>query len=639
MSDPGASTGSVSLSPGTTLGHYEIVALIGSGGMGQVYRARDTKLQRDVALKLLPTEATADPERRQRFEREARAVAALNHPHIVTIHSVEDVDGRVFLTMELVNGRPLSELIPRGGLPLDRLLKIAVPLADAVSAAHARGITHRDLKPANVMVTAEGSVKVLDFGLAKQHDTAAQADRIETRGADIITGQGRILGTVAYMAPEQAEGKQTDARSDIFSLGVVLYEMATGERPFSGETSLSTLTAIMRDTPRPVTDINPAIPKELGRVIRRALVKDPDRRQQIGKDLRNELDEIRQELESGELVAQTARAAAAAATPPRRVPWVALAGGVLVLAAIAAALAWSRRGASETAVIGSDPIAVTVSTVTAEDGDENFPSLSADGKWLIYSADPEDTGADILLRAVGGQTAINLTKDSPGTDTQAVFSPDGERIAFRSARDNGGLFIMGRTGESVRRLTTDGFNPSWSPDGSAIVYATESAEFNPGNRAARSVLWTVSTTKGERRQLTTTDAMQPAWSPHGHRIAYWGLFGDSVQRDIWTVPAGGGEPVRVTNDPAIDWSPAWSPDGHFLYFVSDRSGAFNLWRVPIDEATGRTALPATPTAQPRDSSSTPSPRERIRTWGQAACNRSGCPTAAECSIPTDRGSC
>ena len=588
MSDHGASISPPSLSAGTTLGHYEIGVLIGSGGMGQVYRARDRKLQREVALKLLPTETTTDPERRQRFEREARAVAALNHPHIVTIHSVEDVDGRMFLTMELVNGRPLSELIPRGGLPLDRLLKIAVPLADAVSAAHARGITHRDLKPANVMVTVEGSVKVLDFGLAKQHDTVEQADRMETRAADIITGQGRILGTVAYMAPEQAEGKQTDARSDIFSLGVVLYEMATGERPFSGDTSLSTLTAIMRDTPRPVTDINPAIPKELGRVIRRALAKDPDRRQQIGKDLRNELDEIRQELESGELVGQTARAVAAAATPPRRVPWVAVAGGLLVLAAIAAGLGWSRRGSSDTAVIGNDPIAVTVSTVTAEDGNENFPSLSPDGKWMIYGADLESTGVDILLRAVGGQTAINLTKDSPGGDSQAVFSPDGERIAFRSARDSGGLFIMGRTGESVRRLTTEGFNPSWSPDGSAIVYATESVGFTPQSRNHKSLLWTVSTTKDERRQLTTTDAVQPAWSPHGHRIAYWGVFGASVQRDIWTVPAGGGEPVRVTNDPAIDWSPAWSPDGLFLYFVSDRSGAFSLWRVRIDEATGRT---------------------------------------------------
>ena len=240
--------------------------------------------------------------------------------------------------------------------------------------------------------------------------------------------------------------------------------------------------------------------------------------------------------------------------------------------------------------------------MTSEEGLENFPSLSPDGKWMIYDADPENTGADILLRAVGGQTAINLTKDSPGTDAQAVFSPDGERIAFRSARDSGGLFIMGRTGESVRRLTTEGFNPSWSPDGGAIVYATESVAFNPGGREARSLLWTVSTTKGERRQLTTTDAMQPAWSPHGHRIAYWGLFGDSVQRDIWTVPAGGGEPVRVTNDPAIDWSPAWSPDGHFLYFVSDRSGAFNLWRVAIDEATGRTT---------GDPVAVPIPRQRI----------------------------
>ena len=263
----------MTLPPGTQLLHYEILALIGTGGMGHVYRARDSKLQRDVALKVLPPDTAADPERRQRFEREARAVAALNHPNIVTIHSVDEVDGRLFLTMELVSGQPLSEIISRGRLSLDKLLKIAVPLADAVSAAHARGITHRDLKPANVMVTADGHVKVLDFGLAKLLDVGPAADRMATEAPDVITGQGRILGTIAYMSPEQAEGKAVDGRSDIFSLGVILYEMATGERPFKGETSMSTLTAIMRDTPKSVTEVNPTLPKELGRVIRRALSK------------------------------------------------------------------------------------------------------------------------------------------------------------------------------------------------------------------------------------------------------------------------------------------------------------------------------------------------------------------------------
>lgn len=588
MSDPHASSAS-GLSPGTRLGHYETLELIGEGGMGQVYRARDTKLQRDVALKILPSDTAADPERRQRFEREARAVAALNHPNIVTIHSVEEVDGRLFLTMELVSGQPLSEMIRREGMPLEKLLKIAVPLADAVSAAHARGITHRDLKPANVMVSGEDHVKVLDFGLAKRLDISAATNRMVTEATDVITGQGRILGTIAYMAPEQAEGKAADARSDIFSLGVMLYEMATGDRPFKGETSLSTLTAIMRDTPRTVTEINPSLPKELGRVIRRALAKDPDRRQQTGKDLRNELDEIRQELESGELSANAAQAASLpAASAPRSVPWTAVAGGLAALAAIAAGVVWTR-GNSSVRPVPTDPVSVTVTSVTTEDGVENFPSLSRDGKWIVYAADEQGTGQiDILLRAVGGQTTINLTKDSTVNDSQPVFSPDGERIAFRSSRDGDGLFVMGRTGESVRRLTTEGFNPSWSPDGASIVYGTEPATMNPAARNAPSRLWVVSTTSGERRQLTTVDAIQPSWSPHGQRIAYWGLVGDGVQRDLWTIAAGGGEPVRVTNDPAIDWSPAWSPDGRYVYFCSNRSGGFNVWRVAIDEASGQT---------------------------------------------------
>ena len=602
MSDSGGPPASSSIPTGTRLGHYEIQTLIGTGGMGHVYRARDSKLQRDVALKVLPPDIAADPERRQRFEREARAVAALNHPNIVTIHSVDEVDGRVFLTMELVSGQPLSEIINRGRLSLHKLLQIAVPLADAASAAHARGITHRDLKPANVMVTADGHVKVLDFGLAKLLDVGHAADRMVTGVPDVITGEGRILGTIAYMSPEQAEGKPLDGRSDIFSLGVMLYEMATGERPFKGETSLSTLTAIMRDTPKSVTEVNPTVPKELGRVIRRALSKDPDRRQQTGKDLRNELDEIRQELESGEFSTPTAHVAArAAAVEPRRISWVAVGGGLALVAAVGAGLVWSRRGpAGAPPVTGNQPVSVTATSVTSEDGVENFPSLSPDGKWIVYTADEHRSGqTDILLRAVGGQTTINLTRDSTSDDSQPAFSHDGERIAFRSARDGGGLFVMGRTGESVRKLTTEGFNPSWSPDGASIVYGIESIEMTPGGRAMASRLWVVSVSTGDRRQLTTTDGVQPSWSPHGQRIAYWGLLGDNAQRDLWTVAASGGDPVRATNDPATDWSPVWSPDGRYLYFSSNRAGEYNLWRVAIDEATGQTRGEPAPVTIPR----------------------------------------
>ena len=574
----------------------------------------------------------ADGERRQRFEREARAVAALNHPGIVTIHSVDHVDGRVFLTMELVDGKPLSELIPRGGLPLDRLLAIAVPLMEAVSAAHARGITHRDLKPANVMVTADGHVKVLDFGLAKPSDVAGAAGATITEAPDVITGQGRILGTIAYMSPEQAEGKAVDARSDVFSLGVMLYEMATGERPFRGDTSVSTLAAIMRDTPRPVTDVNAAVPRELWRIIRRALAKDPDRRQQNAKDLRNELEDLRRELDSGELIAAGTSTAAAAPLSAGRLPssvdalsssavearaqnpssiaqlapptggfprW-AMAGGALVL--VAGVVAVSRLWPDSTATPAparQSIVVESVVSVTSEDGVETFPSLSPDGKWVVYTASEQGSGpTDILLRAVGGQTVINLTKDSPAPDLQPAFSPDGERIAFRSARDGGGIFVMGRTGESVRRITSEGFSPAWSPDGQTLAYVTESTA-QPYGRSTRSGLWIVNLSTGERRQLPAEDAMQPAWSPDGKRVAYWGLLGDSVQRDLWTVAVSGGDPVRLTDDPAVDWSPAWSRDGRFVYYASDGNGQQNLWRIGIDGATGQPQGQPEPVTLPR----------------------------------------
>ena len=405
-----------------------------------------------------------------------------------------------------------------------------------------------------------------------------------------------------------------DARSDIFALGVLLYEMASGQRPFKGDTSLSTLAAIMRDTPKAVTDLNPSVPKELWRVIRRALSKDPERRQQSGKDLRNELEELRRELESGELASSLATAPTAPAAAPavsstlssattvqhrRAVPRWAIAAG---LVAVATAGGWLWRVTPESAATDRSLDEITVASVvsvTSEDGVETFPSLSPDGRWLVYAADELGTNqTDILLRAVGGQTVINLTKDSPADDTQPAFSPDGERIAFRSARDGGGIFVMGRTGESVRRLTSEGFTPTWAPDGATIAYVLEGVG-SPMGRSTASTLWTVTVSAGDRRQLQVRDAMQPAWSPHGHRIAYWGLLGDSVQRDLWTVAPSGGDPVRLTDDAAVDWSPAWSPDGRFVYYSSDRTGQFNVWRIGVDEATGRPLGTPTPVTLPR----------------------------------------
>jgi len=288
----------LSLSPGTRLGPYEILAPLGAGGMGEVYRARDSKLDRDVAIKILPETVSRDPDRMARFEREGKALASLNHPNIVTVHSVDEDAGVRFLVMELVEGKPLAELIPSEGLPLSRFLDIAIPLADAVAAAHGRNIVHRDLKPGNVMMSAKGHVKVLDFGLAKEVAAGAAmpvGSSAPTMAAATgpLTVEGSILGTFPYMSPEQVRGSSADARSDLFSLGVVLYEMATGRHPFAGSSPSEVVSSILRDPPKPLLELRPDLPELLGRLVRRCLEKDPERRIQTSKDIRNELEELR----------------------------------------------------------------------------------------------------------------------------------------------------------------------------------------------------------------------------------------------------------------------------------------------------------------------------------------------------------
>ena len=266
----GGHSGSLSL-VGRTLAHYRINTAIGAGGMGEVYRATDAKLGREVALKVLPPDMARDSERLARFQREARALAALNHPHIVTIYSVEESDGVHFLTMELVEGQSLDHRIPEGGLPVQQIVEIASALADALAVAHGKGIVHRDLKPANVMVTEEGRIKVLDFGLAKEIRAANSSDATMTSAGH--TEAGLVLGTPRYMSPEQVAGRTLDHRTDIFSLGIILYEMSTGWRPFAGTSSAELASAILRDTPPLVTDVRANLPADLARIIQRCLEK------------------------------------------------------------------------------------------------------------------------------------------------------------------------------------------------------------------------------------------------------------------------------------------------------------------------------------------------------------------------------
>jgi len=294
---------------GKTLAHYKILEKIGSGGMGDVYLAEDTTLDRKVALKILPPELAESEERRARFQREAKAIAALDHPNIVQVFSVEEADGIHFITMQLVHGKTLTELLPKNGFPLNKFFEIGIPLADAVAAAHQEGITHRDLKPDNMMVGEDGRIKVLDFGLAKPirgFVGAAPQSELPTQAK---TEAGLIVRTVNYMSPEQATGKAVDPRSDIFSLGIVFYEMLTGARPFTGDTPGEVLSSIVKDSAASVKETNEDVPRELSKIVQRCLAKDPSRRLQNALDIRNELEEIKADLSSGELreAAPTAR--------------------------------------------------------------------------------------------------------------------------------------------------------------------------------------------------------------------------------------------------------------------------------------------------------------------------------------------
>src|SRR6266480_1518030 len=316
---------------GRTISHYEILEKVGEGGMGVVYKALDGRLDRLVALKVLPPQKVADSDRKRRFVQEAKAASALNHPNIITIYDIGSADGIDFIAMEFVAGKTLDRCIPRHGWRLDEALKYSVQIADALVAAHKAGIVHRDLKPGNVMVTEHGLVKVLDFGLAKLTESTAPADEATTRTLKPTTEEGAIVGTVSYMSPGQAEGKKVDARSDIFSFGALLYEMVTGRRAFQGDSKISTLSAILREEPKSASQIVEGLPRELERIIARCLRKSQERRFQAMPDLKVALEELKEESDSGTLSA----APAPMRLRDRRLVWAVL---LLAIAVIAGAV-------------------------------------------------------------------------------------------------------------------------------------------------------------------------------------------------------------------------------------------------------------------------------------------------------------
>lgn len=551
---------------GKTLGRYEVLARIGRGGMGEVYRCRDTRLKREVALKILPPESVAEPDRRRRFEQEARAASALNHPNIVTIHDVDQAEGVDFIVMEYVPGSTLAERMGPKGLPLKAALNYAVRIADALAAAHAVHLVHRDLKPANVMVSEGGQVKVLDFGLAKLTERPA-GEAVST-----ATEAGTVVGTVAYMSPEQAEGKKVDTRSDIFSFGAVLYEMLTGHRAFARESTASTLAAILWEEPKPARELKPGLPQELDRILRRCLRKEPEHRFQHMDDVKVALEELAEEA-----VSRTK-------TQRRR-----LMLGAVVLAAVAliAATVWyvkSTRAQPPPRIV----------PLTSFPGWEACPSFSPDGNRVAFHWNgPKQDKHDIYVKQIGTENPSRLTSDEKASIVPA-WSPDGLSIAFlrRLAKDTWGILLMPSIGGPERKLAEvhSMRELAWSPDGEWLAFADRD---HPNDETDfTSSLYALSVRTGERRRLTSppSDAfdLMPAFSPDGRKLAFARAPNQGNVHDVYVIPLfttlhPQGAPKQITFQ---RWSGsiigvAWALDGReILYVGSEVSSGREMWRVP-----------------------------------------------------------
>jgi len=578
---------------GSRLGPYEILERLGAGGMGVVYKARDTRLDRLVALKILTPDKVGDPERKRRFIQEAKAASALNHPNIVVIYDIGNDGGVDYMAMELVPGKPLDQLIPRNGMRLNDLLRAATQVADALAKAHAAQIVHRDLKPANVMVTPDGLVKVLDFGLAKliqpDREPAHQDDETATMATHTMaahTEDGTVLGTTAYMSPEQAEARAVDGRSDVFSFGAMLYEMASGQRPFARETRLATLAAILREDPTPAAEIRTGLPRDLTRVIARCLRKDPARRYQNAADLKLELEELREESDSGKL------AAAAPAGKPVRTSareWIGAGLTALLLLIVAGLYFWGRSQNSPKTEAALKPVPLTSYT-----GVQRMASFSPDGNQVAFSWNGEThDNFDIYVKLVGQGAPLRLTSD-PAHDDSPRWSPDGRNIAFlRFSQDTGAtLILVPPLGGPERKVAQLYFHDprgpltnqlSWSPDSKFLIVS--SAPTPDGfNR-----LVAISLESGAIRPLTNppprVDDVEPAVSPDGHALAFSRVPGLNISQ-LLIMPVSEnfeprGEPRILPLTEAAPAEPTWTADGRDILFSTGSSTAnVTLSRVP-----------------------------------------------------------
>jgi serine/threonine protein kinase/Tol biopolymer transport system component len=647
---------------GKKVSHYRVLEMLGGGGMGVVYKAEDIKLGRSVALKFLPEELGKDPKALERFEREARAASALNHPNICTVYEFGEHEGQPFIAMELLEGQTLRERIakpltpgpspqgrgerkslgvspspqtqgigerkslevspspvgrgcpdivgtgegPRGAaLPNDTLLDLGIQIADGLDAAHQKGITHRDIKPANVFITTRGQAKILDFGLAKLAPTngprpvPGESEEGSERGGGAqdtptasaldphLTKTGVAMGTACYMSPEQVRGEKVDARTDLFSFGLVLYEMATGQQAFKGETVTVVRDAILSLSPTPVRQWNPEVPAKLEEIISKALEKDRELRYHSSGDLRADLKRLKREVDSGRSRASglDEPAATAAGVPGelRRRPAgkrsrrVALVGGLALTAVAASWVMLSRRGSRPSAPVRIVPF-------SGLSGLEQTPAFSPDGSQLAYSWNGgSGTTFHIYAKLIGVGAPLQLTH-SALTDCCPAWSPDGRYIAFFRFSPSGGdeVISVPALGGPERRLAeVDSWGLAgwallaWAPDGKSLAIRQ--------GRPPAVVL--VSVENGEQRQVTRPPAgswgdADPAFSPDGRQLAFirWPKHdaGDLYLQDL-----NSGEARRLLADGTFIAGMAWTPDGRAIIFSSGRSGLQTLWKVSL----------------------------------------------------------
>jgi eukaryotic-like serine/threonine-protein kinase len=562
---------------GKTVSHYNIVEKLGDGGMGVVYKAKDIRLERFVALKFLSPDLVRDQLALERFQREARAVAALDHPNICTIYDVGEHEGQPFIAMQLLQGETLRERILRKPLEFEEILDYAMQIAEGLESAHIKGNIHRDIKPANIFVTTDSHIKILDFGLAKTGIAYAGRSSAEsTIRRDDLTSPGAVLGTVAYMSPEQAHGLELDKRSDLFSFGAVLYEMATGNPPFTGKTTASVFNAILHQTPVSTLRLNPQLPPKLDEIISKALDKDRQTRYQSAAELQADLKRLRRDTDSNYT---SAAARSSQSIPPRSSATSKTVVAALLLVLISGAIVAlrNRTGGDATPDAGR-----RLTQLFSSSQEIVTPSLSWDGKTIVY-AEYDSGQFDLFLNRTAGGARVRVTNDT-ATEWNPQFSRDGDKIVFSrltAGSDVPEICVTSTFGGDITPIIRGGSTGTWSPDSSQIAFVISDSD------GARALAIADADGRNVRRLMdadsTYIEFGGVAWAPDGKALAVIRSMG-GVTGEIWWISADGGQPRQLWKDSpeVFSHSPSFTADGRAVLHSSNRGGATNLWLAYVD---------------------------------------------------------